>query len=523
MKQSIAPSITRSAAAAFFIVLGTGSAGAQVINDSGISYSPPADCLVGFDFGFDMANSFGRLAIASPGVNGGFLGHVLVYDSTIGALLHNLAAPVDASNPAGFGKQVVMEGTNIVVTTNDGVGIGGSNDQVFVYDAVTGELRFELEPINPLGDLAGYGYDIAIDNGVIAVSQSEYDVFTGCVYLFDATDGSQIDVIYGGPLLPSIQYPIFGYEIEMHNGLLTVLQREFSGFSDAQQIFIFDTSTRALLHEIQPPVGNQYADGWGTDLAMNDDTLIVCAPGDDPYGTNTGSVLAYDLTTGAFRNMIMVVNTEAASSIRMNAKINEDGLVAVSSSNGEFGNAGTATVKLFESHTGIQVGSLEPSSGLRSASFGLAMTFLNNEVYVSDIAAALSREDIVHHFNTGSTITMHPQSHVTDIEGFGPLMQVFATNATDYRWFKDGVEINNGPLYGGATTSVLAINAGPETEGAYTCEVTSVSTSSVMSEPGYLVYQGSSEPACRADFTEDGVLNFFDVSAFLQQFGNGCP
>lgn len=498
-------------------------ADAQVINDSGTSYTPPADIVVGSDFGFDLANSFGRLAIASPGVNAGFTGRVLVYDTTTGVLLHTLVAPIDATDPSNFGKNIAMQGANIVVSSSHGFGFGDLNNQVFVYDALTGMLRFELIPINPLGESVGYGHDIAIDNGIIAVSQPEYDVFSGCVYLFDAIDGSLIDVIYGEPLLPTIQYPKFGDEIEMHNGLLTVLQREFSGFSDAQQIFIFDAATRALLHEIQPPVGNQYADGWGTDLAMNDDTLIVCAPGDDPYGTNTGSVLAYDLTTGVFRNRIMVVNAEAASPIRMNAEINEDGLVAVSSSNGEFGNAGTATVKLFESQTGTQVGTLEPSSGMRSASFGLAMTFLNNEVFVSDIAQALSREDIVHHFNTGSTITMHPQSHVTDIEGFGPSMQVFATNATEYRWFKDGVEINNGPLYGGATTSVLAINAGTETEGAYTCEVTSVSTSSVMSEPGYLVYQGSSEPACRADFTEDGVLNFFDVSAFLQQFGNGCP
>ena len=63
----------------------------------------------------------------------------------------------------------------------------------------------------------------------------------------------------------------------------------------------------------------------------------------------------------------------------------------------------------------------------------------------------------------------------------------------------------------------------PESEGAYTCEVTSVSTSAVMSEPGYLVFQGATAPACPADLTDDGVLNFFDVSAFIQAFSAGCP
>ena len=495
----------------------------QVINDSGISYTVPADIALGSDFGFDLANSFGRLAIASPGLGAGWTGRVLVYDTTTEALLYTLVAPVDATDPGEFGKQVVMEGTNIVVSTGAGVSPLDTNDQVFVYDAVTGALRFELIPINPLNDTTGYGYSIAIDNGIIAVSQPGYDIYTGCVYLFDATDGSLIDVIYGDALLPAIQYPLFGDEIEMHNGLLTVLQREFTGQGEEQHLFIFDANTSALLHDILPPVGVEYADGWGTDIAMNDDTMIVCAPGDDPYGTNTGSVYAYDLATGVYRNRIMVVNAETEFGIRMNAEINDDGLVAVSSSNGAWGNAGTATVKLFESQTGTQVGRLEPSSGLRSASYGIGMTFLNNEVFVSDIALGLGRADTVTHFRTGSTITRHPQSHVTDVAGFSPLMQVFATNATDYRWFKDGVEVNDGPLYGGATTSVLAINAGPDTEGAYTCEVTSVSTSAVMSEPGYLVYQGASAPACQADLNGDEVLNFFDVSIFIQAFTAGCP
>lgn len=494
---------------------------AQVINDSGISYTPPADITFA-DFGYDLANSFGRLAIGAPGVNNGFPGKVVIYDTTTEARLHTIEAPLGTTEFENFGKQIVMEGTNIVVATSKKFDLLNQDNQVFVYDAVTGEFRFELVPVNPLNDTSGYGNSIAIDNGIIAVSQAGYDVYTGCVYLFDATDGSLIDVIYGDTLVPAIQYPLFGDEIEMHNGLLTVLQRVFA-LGEEQHLFIFDANTSALLHDILPPVGVEYDDDWGTDIAMNDDTMIVCAPGDDPYGTNTGSVYAYDLATGEYRNRIMIVNAETELEIRMNAEINDDGLVAVSSSNGAFGLAGTATVKLFESQTGTQVGRLEPSSGMRSSEYGLAMTFLNNEVFVSDIAASLGRVDTVTHFRTGSTITMHPQSHVTDIEGFGPLMQVFATNATAFRWFKDGVEVIDGPLYGGVTTSVLAINAGPETEGAYTCEVTSVSTSAVLSDPGYLVYQGSSEPDCRADFTNDGELDFFDVSAFLQQFGDGCP
>jgi len=37
------------------------------------------------------------------------------------------------------------------------------------------------------------------------------------------------------------------------------------------------------------------------------------------------------------------------------------------------------------------------------------------------------------------------------------------------------------------------------------------------------IVEGPPEPECLADINKDGQLNFFDVSAYLQLFGNGCP
>lgn len=37
------------------------------------------------------------------------------------------------------------------------------------------------------------------------------------------------------------------------------------------------------------------------------------------------------------------------------------------------------------------------------------------------------------------------------------------------------------------------------------------------------VVDGPPEPECLADINKDGQLDFFDVSAYLQLFGNGCP
>ena len=141
----------------------------------------------------------------------------------------------------------------------------------------------------------------------------------------------------------------------------------------------------------------------------------------------------------------------------------------------------------------------------------------------SPARCAIGTQDAVYQCFLGANIAVQPQSLVVQTPGFGPTMEVIATNASAYLWFKDGSPVPNGDNYAGAPTSLLSITAGPETEGEYICRVTSPNGGSEYTEPAYLVYQGASVPACQADFNDDGLLNFFDVSLFIQAYSTGCP
>ncbi len=502
-------------------------ASAQVITETNTTIFPTPELAIQRDFGLDVA-AYGPLniAVGAPVVGAGpRIGRVLVYEAIFGGLIHEIFPPEEAENPFFFGAQVEISGDTLVVSNNKQIGVNEPGE-VFVHDLVTGNFLFELAPINPLADELSFGYDIAIEGNIIAVSQPDYDSLKGCVYLYDATDGSLIDVIYGDTYFPNVHFPRFGDQIVLSGGKLAVSHQEIALTEPVTpSVFIFDTNTRTLLNQAFPTPEIISDDRWGDAIAMNDETLIVCAPGDDPFGEDSGSAFAYDTSTGAFRTRLDLMNITPAGTtrqMRMDAEINEEGLVAIYSSGRESGLLGNGSVDLFDSITGSQVGTLEPFDGQKSSYFGGALAFNGSSISVSDTFLDVGEVARVYQFVTGATITLQPQSYVIDEPAIAT-MQVAAPNGIDYRWFKDDELIENGPSFDGVTTNTLNITAGPETVGAYTCRVTSAATSDVFSDPGYLVYQGASVPACQADFNDDGLLNFFDVSLFIQTYTAGCP
>ncbi|MBO6512479.1 MAG: hypothetical protein JJ974_00760 [Phycisphaerales bacterium] len=52
---------------------------------------------------------------------------------------------------------------------------------------------------------------------------------------------------------------------------------------------------------------------------------------------------------------------------------------------------------------------------------------------------------------------------------------------------------------------------------------TGISTWELCVDLGAYEYQPSNAPACQADLNDDGILDFFDISAFLTIFSSGCP
>ncbi|MEN1705026.1 MAG: immunoglobulin domain-containing protein [Planctomycetota bacterium] len=88
---------------------------------------------------------------------------------------------------------------------------------------------------------------------------------------------------------------------------------------------------------------------------------------------------------------------------------------------------------------------------------------------------------------------------------------VFGTPAPTLQWRRDGIDLVDGNGISGATTSVLTIDADATDQGIYTCVATNQG-GTAESDGAELLVLARVNPF---DFNDDGVVNVFDLTAFL--------
>jgi len=135
----------------------------------------------------------------------------------------------------------------------------------------------------------------------------------------------------------------------------------------------------------------------------------------------------------------------------------------------------------------------------------------------------LARVDWIENMtNPAPIITQQPVGQFVLPEATAVLSLVASGGAT-YQWSLNGKPLEDGKSVSGANSPSLSLIASAELEGVYSC-VVSNPFSSTTSTPVVLGVQvEGNNDSCVVDLNNDGSLNFFDVSLFLQLFGMGCP
>lgn len=506
---------------------------AQVINESVVYEIPPA----GFQMGRSVDVSNAILATGDPESNAGgnISGAVHLFDADTGAYIRTLI-PSSSTDTFLAGRAVAIDGNTVVC---NGPGLGGinqGNPSVFVFDAHSGQ-RFEVLP--DADDISGgfFGRSVDVDDGVVAIGSGAAQIeagtlnATGRVYLIDEMTGARLGTILSSEGPTPLEF--FGWDVDIHNGKVAVsAQQTGTGIfaqGNIERVEIFDLATQQHLRTIYSPAVALDEAGFGYDIAMSNQYIAVAAPFEDDAGSNSGAVHVYDVDTG---NLVSTIDMGATPNLGddpshgISIDINDDGLVIVSQYNGS-----TVKTGLYEASSGVEVAVLEPSFGdYNDATYGQGVALDGESAYVGDpvfyptAPDQYDRSSTIFRFDGRATIAVQPQSLVVDQDNLELFMQVVATVASGYQWFFDGNPISeDDPNYTGVDQSLMVINSGPDVEGVYHAEVYD-GPFTIRSEDAYYVYRGPGhQDACPADLTNDGVLDFFDVSAFLSAYGAGCP
>ena len=395
-----------------------------------------------------------------------------------------------ASDGAGndeFGQSIGIADGVVAVGAQSDNDNGSNSGSAYLFDAITGIQLFKLLPSDGAGS-DQFGWSIAIADGMVAVgAQSDNDNGTssGSAYLFDAATGVQLF-----KLLPSdgMAGDQFGWSIAIGDGVVAVgAQSDDDNGSNSGSVYLFDATTGVQINKLLPNDGN-VGDVFGYSVAIDNGVVAVGAYLDDDNGGSSGSAYLFNAATGVQIAKLLPSDGVGGDHFGFSIAL-ADGIVAVGMRLDDDNGPNSGSAYLFDASTGVQIAKLIADDGAAHDHFGYSIAIANGVVAVG----ARLDDDKDNGNDSGSAYLFDATTGVQ-------IAKLLASDGSGADEFGYSIGIDNGVVAVGAhQDSDNGLNSGS----AY-----------VFTVPG---------ADCPADFTGDGNLNFFDVSAFLNAFNNNDP
>ena len=402
-----------------------------------------------------------------------------------------------------FGFSVASDGNTTVVGAYGQNPAGTQSGAAYLFKSNNGQFITKIFPDDGV-PLARFGWDIAMDDGIIAVSayrDDEQADNAGAVYLFDELSGNQISKI-----LPDFGFPSaeFGYSVDIDNGVVIVGAPLSDRYHFREGVaYLFDASTGQILHTLRPDYDsrtNNTRFGW--DVAIDNGIAVVSSrfvEGD--MTSDDGGVWVFDVATG---DLIVEIVPFISFDERFGYQVElGGGLLAVSAPNDLYGR-----VTIYNPMTGTELRTIEPDNISIWGALGTSLSMNGTKLLIG------AADDDIYGNKSGSAF-LYEASNGLQLAKFAP-----ASGATN-EYFGQGVALNGGVV------SIGAYGASPNggySGAAFGYNIYSILCPSDINNDGQINFFDVSEFLnTMPDFNNDGEFNFFDVSAFLASFSAGCP
>ncbi|MEZ6242434.1 MAG: GC-type dockerin domain-anchored protein [Phycisphaerales bacterium] len=343
-----------------------------------------ADRESGDSFGasVDVSQNVVAVGASFDDVEGVATGSAYLFNASTGVQLHKLVAD-DSVADDEFGFSIAIDGDLVVVGAWRADPNGDRSGAAYVFDVATGAQIMKLLPDDGAAS-DGFGYDVAIDADLIAVSSiaaaDPESAQTGAVYLFDRDTLMQSDKIQPDDLADGDQ---FGYSIALDDGVLAVgapFVQDSARPSGA--VYLFDTSDSHLLHRVPHPVG---ANGgqFGCAVAVDAGALLAGARSLDNPGIQVGAAFLVDIDSGDIVNELPLPDDIGAnfanfgSSVALGA-----GIAAVGAPNNNADGSLSGSAYIFQVTTASQVATLVGVNTVPNNRFGWSIAMDASAVVV---------------------------------------------------------------------------------------------------------------------------------------------
>ena len=196
--------------------------------------------------------------------------------------------PVDGNTPDQFGKSIAIDGSSALI------GAYGDNGRGSVYsyakDAAGAWRQDGKFTVPGLSSNAGFGRDVGLSGDWAIAGAFQEASVSGRAYLFKRTSGVWNQVATLAPTVSGT--PRFGYAVDIESNLSVVGAPYYTPAipSCAVHVYSPNASQQWTLSATLTPNDGAASDGFGSEIDLRGNRLIVGSPQDD----NVGSAYIFD-------------------------------------------------------------------------------------------------------------------------------------------------------------------------------------------------------------------------------------
>ena len=253
-------------------------------------------------FGDSVAIAGNTVVVGAHG-DDSYTGSAYVFRTTDGGATYGQVAKLtaaDASNDDRFGISVAIGGGTVVVGAYGDDDGGSGSGSVYVFRTTDGGATYGQLAKLTASDAAAYdyfGFSVAIDGTIVVVGA----YLKEAAYVFRTTDGG---ATYGqvAKLTASdaAEGDGFGISVAIDGDTVVVGAHQYYNqyYNDGSgSVYVFRTNdggaTYGQVAKLTASDAGQW-DHFGGSVAIDGDTIVVSAYGDDDGGTSSGSVYVFD-------------------------------------------------------------------------------------------------------------------------------------------------------------------------------------------------------------------------------------
>lgn len=285
----------------------------------------PDDGEVGDRFGTSVAIDGDIIVVGAPW-HSDTAGAAYVFDADTGQQLHKLVAE-DAGHFELLGLSVAISGNIIVVGAPNADGAENGSGAAYIFSAITGQQLLKLAADDgEMEDL--FGYSVAMEDFIVVIG-AQYDddngEHAGAVYVFDTSRGRQLHKLLADD---GDSGDIFGASVSMFHDTIVIGASSADGINRWEgAAYLFDAVSGHQLDKLLPDDPAE-EDHFGTDVSINERTVVIGSVGDDDHGDKSGSAYVFDADTGQQIQKLTADDAAAGDSFGMSVA-NDGGRILI--------------------------------------------------------------------------------------------------------------------------------------------------------------------------------------------------